>query len=73
MQIQNDIDMSKEQTKTAMLNSHEACEVLGVSYSTLWKLAKSKAIPSYKPNTGRNSRVYFDKDELLHYLKAGRR
>jgi excisionase family DNA binding protein len=65
--------MSKEQTKSAMLNSHEACAVLGVSYSTLWKLTKSKAIPSYKPNTGRNSRVYFDKNELLQYLKAGRR
>ncbi len=65
--------MSKEQTKSAMLNSHEACEVLGISYSTLWKLTKKKAIPSYKPNTGRNSRVFFDKEELLNYMRAGRR
>ena len=52
------------------LNSHQACEVLGISYSTLWKLAKSKAFSSYKPHTGRNSRVYFDKEELLQYIKG---
>lgn len=65
--------MSKRKTKSAMLNSHEACEVLGVSYSTLWVLTKKKAIPFYKPGTGKNSRVYFDKEELLQYLRAGRR
>lgn len=64
--------MSIKKTKTAMLNSHEACAVLGVSYSTLWRLTREKAFPSYKPNSGRNSRVFFDEKDLLQYLRAGR-
>ena len=56
-----------------LLNSKQACEVLGVSCSTLWKLKRKKAFPSYKPNPGRNSKVYFNKKDLLQYLRAGRR
>ena len=67
------VKMNSRKNKTSMLNSHEACEFLGIAYSTLLKAVKEGKIPHYKPGSGKNSRLFFDKDELLQYLRAGRR
>jgi len=64
--------MSRQESKAAMLNSHEACELLGISYSSLLRYMKNNVIPYYKPGSGKNSRVFFDKEELLNYLRSGK-
>ena len=52
-----------------VLTFKEAKNYMGVSESTLYKLTYEKKIPHYKPNGGR---VYFDKDELVAWLKRNR-
>lgn len=52
-----------------ILTFEEARIYMGVSESTLYKLTYEKKIPHYKPNGGR---VYFDKDELIAWLKRNK-
>lgn len=52
-----------------MLTVDEACEFMGVSKSTLYKMSMNRDIPVYKPTGGR---IYFKKDDIADYLKTNR-
>lgn len=54
----------------AMLNAQEAATFLGISIRYLYDLTSQRKLPYYKPMRGRNSRLYFDKKELLKWLKS---
>lgn len=51
------------------LNMDEAAEFLHLSKSHLYRLTSKGEIPHYKP-TGK--RIYFFKDDLIDFLKAGK-
>ena len=46
-----------------ILTREEACQLLRMSRSTLWKLAKSGKIPAYRIGTGKNSALRFKRSE----------
>ncbi|RYC51869.1 helix-turn-helix domain-containing protein [Flagellimonas olearia] len=48
-----------------VLSTKEACELLRISKTTLWRLSKKGAIPVRRLNT----KTVFLKSELLNYLK----
>nr|WP_293304511.1 helix-turn-helix domain-containing protein [Allomuricauda sp.] len=48
-----------------VLSTKEACELLRISKTTLWRLNKKGAIPVRRLNT----KTVFLKSELLNYLK----
>ena len=52
-----------------LLTITEAGQLLGLSVNTLYKLVQSKKIPYSK----RSKRLYFLKDELLTWIKDGRK
>lgn len=51
------------------LNVEEAAEFLDLSKSHIYKLSSRGEIPHYKP-TGK--RLYFLKEDLIDFLKAGK-
>ncbi|WP_299989292.1 helix-turn-helix domain-containing protein [uncultured Pontibacter sp.] len=60
---------SKRFITTHTLTVKEAAEVLNVSKSTIYSYVSKQEIPVYK----RGKYLYFSEDELLTWLKAGRR
>jgi excisionase family DNA binding protein len=54
-----------------LLTVEETGKFLGLSKSTVYGLIQDKQIPNLKP-TG-SKRVYFIKQDLINYLKEGRR
>ena len=60
-QVKNVVYASKE-----VLNLEEASMFLGISKSSLYKLTHNQTIPYFKPN---NKMVYFEKTELLKWLR----
>lgn len=55
-----------------ILTREEACRLLRMSRSTLWKLSKSGKIPAYRIGPGRNSALRFKRSELLEWLDNNR-
>lgn len=49
-----------------VLNLEEAALFLGISKSSLYKMTHNQVIPYFKPN---NKMVYFEKTELLKWLR----
>lgn len=49
-----------------VLNLEEAAMFLGISKSSLYKMTHNQVVPFYKPN---NKMVYFEKSELLKWLR----
>lgn len=49
-----------------VLNLEEAAIFLGISKSSLYKMTHNQVVPFYKPN---NKMVYFEKSELLKWLR----
>ena len=49
-----------------VLNLEEAALFLGISKSSLYKMTHNQIIPYFKPN---NKMVYFEKTELLKWLR----
>ena len=49
-----------------VLNLEEAAMFLGISKSSLYKMTHNQVIPYFKPN---NKMVYFEKSELLKWLR----
>lgn len=49
-----------------ILNLEEAAMFLGISKSSLYKMTHNQIIPYFKPN---NKMVYFEKTELLKWLR----
>ena len=60
-QVKNIVYASKE-----ILNLEEAAMFLGISKSSIYKLTHNQTIPYFKPN---NKMVYFEKTELLKWLR----
>ncbi len=52
-----------------IISFNEALELTGYSRGYLYRLISRRSIPHYKPNGGR---VYFDRDELVAWLKRNR-
>lgn len=52
-----------------MLNVKEAAEFLGLAVPTIYSKVSKRELPVMK----RSKRLYFSKDELLGYLKRGKR
>lgn len=59
--VKNVVYASKE-----VLNLEEAAMFLGISKSSLYKMTHNQVIPYFKPN---NKMVYFEKSELLKWLR----
>ncbi len=59
--VKNVVYASKE-----VLNLEEAALFLGISKSSLYKMTHNQVIPYFKPN---NKMVYFEKSELLKWLR----
>lgn len=55
--------------KKKIITFNEALELTGYSRGYLYRLISRRSIPHYKPNGGR---VYFDRDELVTWLKRNR-
>ena len=53
-------------TTKEVLNLEEAALFLGISKSSLYKMTHNQIIPYFKPN---NKMVYFEKTELLKWLR----
>lgn len=53
-------------TAKEVLNLEEASLFLGISKSSLYKMTHNQIIPYFKPN---NKMVYFEKTELLKWLR----
>lgn len=72
MKETKDTTAKKAETATEipeMMTSDQAAEFLGVKKSYLFKLTFNRAIPYYKPF---GKRLYFDKAELVDYIKRNR-
>jgi excisionase family DNA binding protein len=52
-----------------IMSSGQACEFLGISKSSLYKLTSGRSINFFKPNRGR---VYFLKSDLENWILASR-
>lgn len=50
-----------------VLNMSEACQLLDISASNLYKLTSTKKIPHFCPN---GKKLYFDKQELINWMKT---
>ena len=50
-----------------VLNLTEACTLLDLSASNVYKLTSTKSIPHYCPN---GKKLYFDRTELTEWLKS---
>ena len=57
----------QQPTPDELLTVQQAAGFLSLSIATIYGLIHRKAIPCMK----RSKRVYFSKDELIKYLKAG--
>lgn len=53
------------------LRLNEACELLGVSVQTLYRMVERCEITYYKRG-GRNSVLRFKKSDLIEYLERGK-
>jgi excisionase family DNA binding protein len=62
------IDRANEQTKEPLISRKEVGSYLNISLVTLNEWMK-KGLPSHKVN----GRVYFQRSEVLEYVKANRR
>jgi len=51
------------------LNIQEVSELIGLSVSRIYQLVSMSEIPVYK----KRQRLYFDKKEILEWLKSGKR
>ena len=63
------ISISSGKSQKEILTFYEAVEFLGVSKSLLYKMTAKMLLPHYKP---RGKMVYFDKQELEDWIRAGR-
>lgn len=52
--------------KKMVFNLNEACEYLGVSKSTMYKLTSTRTISFKKPNGGK---IYFYEDDLIQWIE----
>lgn len=50
-----------------VLTMSEACKLLDISSSNLYKLTSTKKIPHYCPM---GKKLYFEKSELLNWMKS---
>lgn len=64
----NRLSISANSDPHAMLTLDEAALFLGLRESTLLTLTAKEQIPFYKPH---GKFIYFDKSELLEWLRAG--
>jgi excisionase family DNA binding protein len=53
--------------KKDVLTMSEACKLLDISSSNLYKLTSTKKIPHYCPM---GKKLYFEKSELLNWMKS---
>ena len=51
------------------LDLEQACDILHYSKATVYALVENRSIPHYK----KSRKILFSKDELLEWLKSGRR
>lgn len=57
-----------DDTGARMLNVSEAAAFLNITVSALYTLVNRRSIPVNKPG----KRLYFDKDELTEWIRAGK-
>jgi predicted DNA-binding transcriptional regulator AlpA len=66
--IRDKLKHENEQT-TAFLDVNQAAEFLGIAKATLYGKCCNQLIPHFK----KGKKLYFDKAELLGWLKSGKR
>jgi excisionase family DNA binding protein len=59
----------KDDEKKTMLNVQEAAEFLNMTVAALYTLVSRKDIPVNKPG----KRLYFDREELLDWIRTGKK
>ena len=55
-----------------ILTSREACELLKIGRTKLWRLTKDSDVPAYRVGDGKTSGLRYRKSELLAYLDKNR-
>lgn len=59
----------KANSKKEILTMDDACQMLGMSKSYLYRLTSERQIPHFKPL---NKVVYFKRSELISWIETGR-
>lgn len=62
--LNNTIYLQKE-----ILNSDEACQLLGIAKGYLYKLTHRHEIPFYRPN---GKLIYFERTDLMAWMRRNR-
>ncbi|WP_409628447.1 helix-turn-helix domain-containing protein [Gilvirhabdus luticola] len=55
----------KDDNQNELLSKKQACALLGISYSTLWRWTQQRRIQAY----GLNNRVYYKRSEIMATIK----
>ncbi len=69
-EIEKIIDKKLISTQKEILDISEACILLGVSKSTLYKKNHRKEIPYFKPK--HSKKVYYHRQDLIDYMTENR-